>query len=66
MESLEYKSIISFVQEFSKRKSSSAMTLCLFARHTIITMELAGGVVEKTVIVVSPPGGGGYWHIWAI
>ena len=29
-------------------------------------MELAGGVVEKTVIVVSPPGGGGYWHIWAI
>jgi len=30
-------------------------------------MELAGGVVEKTVIVVSPPGGGGgYCHIWAI
>ena len=30
------------MQEFSKRKSS------LFARHTVITMELAGGVVEKT------------------
>ena len=30
-------------------------------------MELAGGVVERTVIVVSPPGGGGggYSHIWA-
>ena len=58
--SWEYKSIISFVEEFSKRKSS------LFPRHTVITMELAGGVVEKTVIVVSPPGGGGNWHIWAI
>ena len=45
--SWEYKSIISFVEEFSKRKSS------LFPRHTVITMELAGGVVEKTVIMVS-------------
>ena len=33
------------------------MTLRLFARHTVITMGLAGGVVEKTVIVVSPPVG---------
>ena len=48
--SRENKSIISFVQEFSKRKSSSAMTLWLLARHTVITMELAGGVVEKTVL----------------
>ena len=30
-------------------------------------MDLAGGVLERTVIVVSPPGGGGgYSHIWAI
>ena len=29
-------------------------------------MELAGGVVERTVIVVSPPGGGGYSHIYTL
>ena len=43
--------------------------MTLFARHTVITMELAGGVVEKTAIVVLSRGGGGgavYWHIWAI
>ena len=48
LKSWEYKSMISFVHEFSKRKSSSAMTLRLFTRYTVITMELAGG-----------PGGGG-------